>query len=264
VIYIINEKPSLESLLSHHGVKGMKWGVRRQLKREARARLSIVGQQMQQRQSYAARSITKEEYDSLSTKPIKLGKDFHRVSDTTALGSIVYATKSLDDHTRYVALFGPGGQRSKVNKKSDISLKTDKQVISPGLKERIDIYIKTLDQKIETDKGLKTGRELAFGGNKLAAALNTRELGLQTYQQFAQSQAIMKTKLQSTYFENVRKKGYNSLLDDADRGFFSNTPLIIFPKESGARVTEVKPITKDDILKAKASLTLLDDPTQNV
>lgn len=263
---IVNDvdKPSLDEL-THHGVKGMKWGVRREYKRnvrEANAKVTAYTREVGVRSSYALREISEEEYKSLSSTPIKLGKDFKRVGDETGnLRDIVYVSKDEEDHRRYTAVLAPGGNNTSRNfddKKFDLTIKTSKEAISPSFKERIDTYIKTLDQKVPTENGkeTKTGREILFENNSAAKALNTRELGLRTYQSFAQTQVLNKS-VQSAYFDNLRKKGYTAIVDDADRNVISKLPIIIFPKESGARVTEIKPITKEDMLFAKQNIKLL-------
>lgn len=256
--HIVKSKPDLNSLI-HYGVNGMHWGVRRQLKREGRRRMMLVGNEMRSRLGYASREISESEYRTMSSAPIKLGKDFGRIANKTDLRDIVYVTNNAKDHTRYTALFGPEGSLKNLkDERLDLKIKTKKEVISPGMKERVDTYIDTLGSQIKTADGkTNTGKEHLFGvGNKAAEALNNREIGLSTYQIFAQSQH-MNTPVHSAYFEKLRKKGYTAVIDDADREFMAKTPVILFPKDSGARVIEVKPITKDDHLKAKATIELL-------
>lgn len=230
--------------LIHYGVKGMKWGVRREANRrvrEARTRLAS-------RASWASREITESEYKTLSAKPIHLGSKFNRVSgnSSTNLSDFAYVTTNKDDHNRYIALLNPNGPNAKLGQKFSISIQSAKEVVSPGMKERVDSYISVLDDKM--NNGM-TARDYILSANPNLSSLNNRELGLKTYQTFSQS-VVMQNPITSLYFDEIKKKGYNAVVDDADRDFVSKTPVIIFPKESSAKVTEVIPLTPDDTLQA--------------
>lgn len=233
--------------LAHFGVKGMKWGVRREAKRNYKAYTKSA----QANLASVKWQISEADYKKMSAKPITLGRDFSRLveKNKTDLRDFVYVTTNKDDRDRYRAFFGPGGKRSTVKRKDELTIKTSKVVRSPGEKERLDAYIKVLGD------GLKRDRELqnAFGGPEAAKALNAREVGFRSFQNFNQS-GHMGTSLHSSYFKEIRARGYNAVIDDADAGIFSRTPTIIFPEESGARVVAIKPITKEDILQAKIDI----------
>jgi hypothetical protein len=239
------------SELAHYGVKGMKWGVRREAKRNFKAYMGEANRRVQNYQW----DITEAEYKRMSAKPIALGKDFHRITsqNNTNLRDFVYVTNNKDDRDRYRAFFGPGGNVRKVSKKDELRIKTTKEARSPGEKERVDAYIKVLGE------GLKKNREVqdAFGGPEAARSLNAREVGFRTYRQVMQS-GHENTSIHSAYFKEIQRRGYTALMDDADRGIFSKTPIILFPKDSNARVVEIKPLSKEDIMQAKLDLKPFD------
>jgi hypothetical protein len=250
-----------DKFLAHFGVKGMHWGIRK----EAKAGLKRFASQAQDRIQYVNREITEEEYKSLSSKPVRVadkGSSFSRVAfrNATSLSpDFVYVTTNAQDHNTYVALLNSKGLAGnpRNEKKLNLTISTDKSVVSPGMKERVDTFVKTLDSKIvdPNDHQEHTGREYLVGDHEspVTKALSNRELGLKYYQTFAQSQHA-RSPLTSEYVNRIKKKGYTALIDDADRGFMAKTPLMIFPKESGARIVEVKPITVEDTLRAKAAL----------
>jgi hypothetical protein len=267
---VSNDFASVEDFLEHYGVKGMKWGERRALKREGRER--VVAFNARANHVLANRTlkpISKKEYDSLPSKPVKLGvagDTFNRFAANANLNQFAYVSKSEKDHNRYKAMLIPGGGVAG-NQRVDLKIKVTKDLVSPSKKERIDTYIKTLDQDItfkDIDGSQKTLKGRAYleslgmdhFSGAAAKALNNREFGLSTYNSFAQAQ-VLGTSIHQVYASNVKKKGYNALVDDADIGALSDLPIILFPKESGARVESIKPLTNDDIIRARAQLELV-------
>jgi uncharacterized protein (UPF0297 family) len=247
--------------LTHHGVKGMKWGVRKAREKQANANVDAYVADVHSQTSYATREISEKEYKSLSSKPVKLGNDFLRIAGKNPgkFRDIVYVSKTADDHNRYKAILAPGNNAR--SKRFDVSIKTAQEAFSPSKKERIDTFIKTLGQDVPDPSGKISakGRDWMVGVDPDSPyrALSNREVGLQTYQQFAQKQ-VLNTPLHQAYFNNLKEKGYNALVDDADAGVVSRLPVIIFPNESGARVTEIKPVSRDELTDARLGLKLLD------
>jgi hypothetical protein len=244
--------------LEHFGVKGMRWGV----KKQAVAGLQRFSQDRDSRIGFVSREISKKEYSSLKSTPIKLSDSdgiFKRISEEkqAQFRDFVYVTKDGQDHTNYIALFSSGGVNNNKTKYS-MTIKTSEAVISPGLKERVDIFVKTLGQSIpnENNSSIIKGRQYVVGNQEPSAlkVLSNRELGLRYYQTFAQQQHN-NTPLTKAYIKNVKERGYNSLIDDADVGLMSEVPMIIFPKEAGARVIEVRKISKKEKLKAQTTLS---------
>lgn len=247
-----------EEFLTHYGVKGMKWGERK----AADKNFNAWGAALTTRVAEATMPISEADYKSLPNKPVKLGDKnsvYKRIAapGNTELGAMVYVTNNDKDHNTYKAFFPGSGDKKFMFDKAALTVKADKDLVSPGRKERIDIFVEALGKTVVTETGaVMTGREWAFGSNESAAlrALSNHQVGLQSYNSFAQSQHS-RTPLHNAYFDTVKAKGYNAIFDDADGGFVSKTPIIMFPEKANARVTEVKMLSKDDVLRARLDLT---------
>lgn len=250
----------VDDFLAHYGVKGMKWGERK----AAQKNFEAWGASKHASGFDKTAPLSESEYQSFSAKPIKLGDKqtvYKRIAapDNTKLGGMIYVTNNDKDHNTYTAFFPGSGDTKFLFNKAALTIHADKDLISPGKKERVDLFIETLGQKIPDDSGsIHTGRTYALGSDEPAylKAMSDRQIGLEYYNVFAQSQ-YHRTPLHEAYFEKVKSKGYNALFDDADGGYISNTPIIMFPEKASARVTEVKMLSEEDVLRARLNL----DPT---
>lgn len=247
----------VDEFLAHHGIIGMHWGVRKEQERIADQNVQNYRAGIIKRQPIHSKPITKADYDKLSKEPVKVAdanSTLYRVtgSPSVALSNVTYVTQSKEDNSKYVALLAPKG-----NIKSDkyqLTLSTSKDLISPSKRTRIDTFISTLNDDIPLPNSRQTVKGRAYmESDPVAKSLSSFELGLKTYNQFAQSQ-VFNTPLHTAYFNKLRAAGYNSLVDDADKGLVTDTPVIIFPDLSGAKVTSVTKLSKDDVLNAQLNL----------
>lgn len=51
--------------------------------------------------------------------------------------------------------------------------------------------------------------------------------------------------LRERYFAELNKKGYNMIIDDADAGVVSNSPIIIFDRQKSLEVVSINEVNRE-------------------
>lgn len=176
--------------LYHHGIKGMRWGIRRFQKKDGsltnagKERYSDDSDQKTGKKiSYnkfirkynqkvygkneRTRAISEEEAKSFDDNKvvIKKGTEFHRIAGTpeAKLNKTAYASYLNDDVNRYRAVM-PASMKQRTGKSEayDITLKATTDIISPSRKARVQAYIDLIDSPISKStngSNVKTGRD---------------------------------------------------------------------------------------------------------
>lgn len=264
--------------LSHFGVKGMKWGRRKddpsnpkssnELVKAAGANAKKILKPAQDIRVERMFSEVPVKYSELSSKDVTIskGKELVRVTKrkNEKLSDITYASHTKEDIDRYRSVMSaPGGIRmakAKYSTTYEATYEATKALKSPSEKARVDAFIELLDTKsIPVGKRGKTitGREyLKRTGMAMASdvkKLETQELGLKYYNS-ATSLQFKKTPLNTAYFNSIRSKGYNLVIDDNDRRIISDEPIIILDTKGSIKQIRVRQLSNDDINNAIKSL----------
>lgn len=238
--------------LQHYGVPGMKWGVRKDQadRNVATYRSDIDGRAR-------AKQGKKLDYDRLSTKEVNLGRRFNRVSGSKESSSkgTTYVTNNEEDHDRYKALLSPGHGTSDV--KYDTRISTAGDLVSPSEKKRVDTLIATVGEQVADPRS----GQVVLGRRYLEAdrsdrKLSDRDLVLKRYDLFAQTQGS-RSQLHEAYFKKIAGQGYHALLDDADRGLVSKSPIILLGQDLVRSVDSSRRLTEEDIIDAQIRMKRL-------
>jgi hypothetical protein len=266
--------------LIHYGVKGMKWGVRRDrtestlskaerktARKNVQAFTKVSIDRKYANGNLFERPISEAQYKALSTKAsvIRKGQTVQRVTtrkDEKYSGPVFVSTNKVDQNT-YRALmplvnstFKYGGDKT-YKSHYEVQFKALETLKSPSEKERVDAFTSLFDEptiKMSNGKTL-TGREYMarIGYKREVKTLNSQQLGLKFYNQFTEAQGE-KSPINTAYFESLRKKGYNAVIDDNDRGNFTKAPLIVLNPNGSLKRMNVKPLSADEIITAQQNL----------
>lgn len=239
--------------LYHHGIKGMKWGIRRFQKKNG---------------SLTAEGKARYDHDKVI---IKKGASVQRVSKTnkeTGTGRTYISFKELDN-LKYVAEAGHDGLYWTSNADNygyKVKLKVTEDIIAPSYKETIDAFVastkdvpvKTLAENIYGRKEDKTTSyaKKEWKKNTKEFVNNMKHLGVDEARQnayLAYSRSLMDSKsTQKAFFDELEKRGYNAVVDhndaqskDGSKGYY-DTPLIVFERSRNLKQTSAKPITQLD------------------
>lgn len=274
-----DDKPSIQEALIHFGVKGMKWGKRkardvvskedRKLAKENFKKGTRVALDRKFERFYKGEgSIASMPYSKLSTKDrtIKTGATFYRTTarmDEQYRGRL-YVSTNKADAARYRAVMpattGRGGKKA-YKQNYEHMIKVTNKLTLPSEKARMDAFYEVLNTPSIKMLGGKTvtGREFLVKTNMETARsiknLDNAVLGQRYFEKMNQT-ATMDTPFSSAYFNKVRAKGYNAILDDNDAGIISRDPLILLNPNGTVKKMTVKPLTNADVTKAQQQFSV--------
>lgn len=260
----------IDKFLAHHGVKGMKWGVRKSQYRSYSEKASTstegmvrrAGSSIQMTRYFSQGSArkkqqkyTEEWYNSLSTgkEYIEKGTTLNRVVrgvDERALSGRLYVSQLKSDNDMYKAVIPAVQKKMAFGQKQyhsvyQVNLETKKRMSMPSEKERIDTFIET----IKTPTGRAWMKENGYKAE--IDEINAKEMGLKAYKKFNKYAGNQDVKINDVYFNKLKANGHQIVIDDNDAGVWSKKPLILLSPSSTVKIKEVHQLTADDINAAQ-------------
>lgn len=260
--------------LKHHGVKGMKWGVRKDQYREYKdknatrateSKIKRLGSDINMLRYYTkgAKRMSKTKidndwYNRLETgkQHIDKGTTLNRVVrgvDDKALTGRLYVAKRKDDAKMYTATIpyfqktGSSGKKS-YHSAYQVELETKQRLTMPSAKERVDVFIETLQRP----DGKKWLSENGYKGQ--IDELNAKEVGLKYYRKFNKYAGDQSSKFNDVYFNEIKNRGYQALIDDNDAGIWSKEPTILLSPKGTVRIKSVRQLSADEINNAQRNV----------
>ena len=214
--------------LYHHGVKGMKWGVRRYQNKDG---------------SLTDSGKKRYDYDIV----IKKGTEIHRIvpkewanKEKTYSGHAYasYKKEDVEQYKKFSRLFGDG------NNYVDMTFKAKDVIVSPSRKRRVDEFVKLMDSNPDARKAMikATRNPLVFMPKSRLKKLDDSKQAEKAYEKFAYL-LVSKRNLRDPYFKELEKQGYSMILDDADiKGKISKAPIIVFDRKKSLSLDRIETV----------------------
>ena len=233
----------MEYELYHHGIKGMRWGVRRYQNKDGT--LTEAGKKRVS--NYA---VSEDSSDFTLNK----GTKFQRVGskNETDNDGRTYVSFGKLDNARYVSYYDSLNATHKL----ELTALSDVKVAKG--KSLIDTYVDMLGDKTPSELASTVtpiyvnGKETRYSKSRRKEALSdyknawkNQESFDKSFKQFSQN-LMSDTAISKEYFNRLSRKGYQAMYDYNDRNAADN-PLIVFNRKNTLKTTRMSEISTKDV-----------------
>ena len=249
----------------HHGIKGMKWGIRRYQNKDGS--LTPAGKKRYSPEDLGIKPVQKGvSVNADGSITVSKGTSLQRlVSDKSRpLKDITYASMLEYDNAKYIKYIGGkglfGGGRNKI-----LSMKANEDLKAPSMDEASTIMVDMLNTNPEF-RSKFTNMLGNTVSDKELARMNADPTGVDAKAWYDELNVSMTFSadfdanapyIQKTFSDALQSKGYNMLRDENDfQNKVSKAPVIILNPQKTLKVTSMTDIT--DELRT-ASKEVLDD-----
>lgn len=194
-------------------------------------------------------TITQQAYEKLSTDELRLkaGQTLHRV--TTNGGEVLrdgaYVSFDPDDANRYKAFLPPLWKTNGFGGGPNIfsmSMSATSELTSPSAKNRVDIFTTLLKNDKEFAKYWHYDRG------------DAHKFALSRYNKMALNLCDRDNVATKKYLAEVKRLGYNALVDDNDAGRLARTPLILLDVAKSITTNSITKLSDWDLADAANSI----------
>ncbi len=254
--------------LEHVGVKGMQWGVRKARYEKAVRNFNGLTQQIGdlQDKKRLRSTLSEKDFKRLNNKDtvIKRGSKITRTSNNPTSSGSLFVSTNNQDANNYRAVIPVSEKGGRVQKQSrgyyETTFNATENLKSPSERKRVEGYISLMGERsirLNTGETI-TGRDYLIrqGLSETVKKLNNRQLALTYYGQIVMQQGIRNEPLNTAYYNKMKTKGYNALIDDNDRGVLASTPMLVFNSSQSLKTVSVKKLTTEEVHDAQGSMKL--------